>query len=97
MNEILGNSLRYFSKCSVILRRWVRGMNMELEELKTILAWIKLNGIPSELMRALRLSFIASHLGHLLLTNVVSANQGRLNYARVCVEPNVECRLSKEA
>ena len=52
--------------------------------------------MPNKLVHITSLSFIASKFGRPLLTDIVSAKQGRLNYVRVYVKLDLEKRITKK-
>ncbi|KAK1303910.1 hypothetical protein QJS10_CPB11g01511 [Acorus calamus] len=70
----------------IVLRKWSRGMNMEMERLETIPIWIRLPQLPLHLWGKRILSKLASAVGNPLYMDSSTANRSRIEYARICVE-----------
>ncbi|GAV83738.1 DUF4283 domain-containing protein, partial [Cephalotus follicularis] len=68
------------------LRKWVLGMSFCKDSLKSILVWVKLSNIPSELWTKAGLSYEASALGVPLCMDATTLAGTRVSSARICVE-----------
>ena len=66
------------------------------EEPTIVPTWVKLFDIPSELAHVAGIGFIASHFGKPFLTDAISARQGRLDYARICVEFHAAAEIRRK-
>ena len=74
LHEILETGLWHFAKCLVFLNHWRKDIGLTSEEPKIIPIWIRLHGVPNELIHALRLSFLVSRFGNPLSTDAISTN-----------------------
>lgn len=61
-------------------------MGVELEEMKTILIWIIVKHIPTELWDDKGFSIVGSAVGNPLFTDTLTEERKRTSYARICVE-----------
>ncbi|KAK1262135.1 hypothetical protein QJS04_geneDACA020460 [Acorus gramineus] len=77
----------------IVLRKWSRGMNMEMERLKTIPIWIRLPQLPLHLWGKRMLIKLASAVGNPLYMDSSTANRSRIEYARICVEISASSSL----
>lgn len=75
---------------SLIVRKWAADMeNLEMY-LKKLPVWVELKGIPLELFTRRGIGYISSVLGVPLYMDRFTAEKKRLEYARVCIEIDVE-------
>ena len=81
----------------VVLHRWHKGISLTPEEPKAIPAWVKLFRIPTDLAHNSEISFVASKFSRLLLTDAVSARQGRMDFVCVCIELDASKGFRREA
>ncbi|KAK1326173.1 hypothetical protein QJS10_CPA01g02066 [Acorus calamus] len=70
----------------IVLRKWHRGIKMELERLETIPIWIRFPQLPLHLWGKRMLSKLASIVGTPIYTDSSTANCSRIEYAHICVE-----------
>ncbi|GAV59561.1 DUF4283 domain-containing protein [Cephalotus follicularis] len=68
------------------LRRWEEGMSLSKDSFSSILVWVKLANVPSELWTKPGLSYVASALGVPLCMDAATAAGNCLSFARVCIE-----------
>ncbi|XP_044493796.1 uncharacterized protein LOC123217066 [Mangifera indica] len=73
----------------LFVRRWEKNLSMVAENIKKIAVWIKFYGVPLEYWSLKGFSHIASVLGRPLYVDSVTEEGSRLEYARICVEINV--------
>ncbi|XVF81983.1 hypothetical protein PTKIN_Ptkin16aG0006400 [Pterospermum kingtungense] len=73
----------------LIVRKWEPGIKPLEFDLSTMPVWFHLRNVPLELFTQKGLSCIASVLGTPLFMDRITANQERLEYAKVCVEIDV--------
>ncbi|KAK1308353.1 hypothetical protein QJS10_CPA09g00834 [Acorus calamus] len=66
--------------CPIVLRKWHRGMLMELELLETIPIWIRLPQLPLHLWGKRMLSKLASVVGIPLFMDSATANYTRIEF-----------------
>ncbi|KAK1278351.1 hypothetical protein QJS04_geneDACA014814 [Acorus gramineus] len=71
---------------SIVLRRWSRGMRMEIERLETIPIWIRFPALPLHMWGTRLIRKLASAIGKLLYMDTATANRSRIAFARVCIE-----------
>ncbi|KAL4363298.1 hypothetical protein GQ457_04G010390 [Hibiscus cannabinus] len=71
---------------TIILRKWLPGMNYETVSLDSAPIWVKLWHIPLELYSQQGLGYLASALGKPLYTDKATALKQHLEYAKICVE-----------
>ncbi|KAK2977066.1 hypothetical protein RJ640_017590 [Escallonia rubra] len=81
-----------FDNKPMVLKPWTKDMSMEKEGLKTVPIWIKLPQLPLQFWSKSMLST----LGKPLFTDRMTASHERLNYARVCVEMDVDSDFPQE-
>ncbi|KAK1327173.1 hypothetical protein QJS10_CPA01g01639 [Acorus calamus] len=70
----------------IVLRRWSRGMRMEMERLETIPIWIRFPALPLHMWGTRLISKLASAIGKPLYMDTATANRSRIAFARVCIE-----------
>ncbi|GAV87229.1 DUF4283 domain-containing protein, partial [Cephalotus follicularis] len=68
------------------LRRWEEGMSLSKDSFSSILVWVKLYNVPSDLWTKTGLSYVASALGVPLCMDAATTAGNCLSFARVCVE-----------
>ncbi|KAK1257342.1 hypothetical protein QJS04_geneDACA022597 [Acorus gramineus] len=71
---------------SIVLRRWSRGMRMEMEGLETTPIWIRFPALPVHMWGTRLISKLASAIGKPLYMDTATANRSRITFARVCIE-----------
>ncbi|KAK1258850.1 hypothetical protein QJS04_geneDACA020257 [Acorus gramineus] len=77
----------------IVLRKWARGMMMELERLETIPIWICFPQLPLHLWGKRMLSKLSSVIGTPLYMDSSTATRSRVELARICVEISANSSL----
>ncbi|KAK1307758.1 hypothetical protein QJS10_CPA09g00850 [Acorus calamus] len=70
----------------IVLRKWNRGMKLEMERLETIPIWIRLPHLPLHLWGTRMLSKLSSVIGTPLYMDSSTSSRSRIEFARICVE-----------
>ncbi|XP_044491520.1 uncharacterized protein LOC123215472 [Mangifera indica] len=73
----------------LFVRKWEKNLSMVAENIKKIAMWVKFYGVPLEYWSLKGFSHIASVLGRPLYVDSVTEEGSRLEFARICVEINV--------
>ncbi|KAK1307315.1 hypothetical protein QJS10_CPA10g01534 [Acorus calamus] len=77
----------------IVLRRWNRGMRLEIERLETIPLWIRFPALPLHMWGTRLISKLASAVGKPLYMDTATASRSRVDFARVCVEISAQSEL----
>ncbi|KAK1267576.1 hypothetical protein QJS04_geneDACA016668 [Acorus gramineus] len=77
----------------IVLRKWSRGMKMEMERLETIPIWIRFPQLPLHLWGKRMLSKLASVVGTPLYMDSLTATRSHIEFARICVEISASSTL----
>ncbi|MQM07005.1 hypothetical protein Taro_039839, partial [Colocasia esculenta] len=77
----------------MILRRWEKGLRMELESLKNIPVWVSIHSLPIHLWSKKFISKLCSTIGEPLFMDRLTAERRRLSFARACVMVSSEVEL----
>ncbi|XP_077231942.1 uncharacterized protein LOC143865497 [Tasmannia lanceolata] len=85
-DQILEMGGHTYASRPLILRRWSPGLPLEQPELSTIPIWVKLPGLPLQYWNNEGISKIGSVIGNPLYMDSKTADETRLNFARICVE-----------
>ncbi|KAF9619282.1 hypothetical protein IFM89_006469 [Coptis chinensis] len=78
-----------------MIRQWSEELEYQRSLINTIPIWVKFSAVPKQLWTRRGISMIASRIGKPLSWDVATKNRQRLNFARVCVEVNVQCKYPK--
>ncbi|KAK1318276.1 hypothetical protein QJS10_CPB04g00872 [Acorus calamus] len=78
---------------AIVLRRWSRGMRMEMERLETIPIWIRFPALPLHMWGLRLISKLASAIGKPLYMDTATASRSRVAFARVCIEISAQSEL----
>ncbi|XP_044478338.1 uncharacterized protein LOC123205457 [Mangifera indica] len=73
-----------------LVRKWTTNLPMVINDVKKVAIWIRMYGIPLEFWTPKGLSYIASAIGSPLYMDSVTEEGTRLEYARVCIEIEVD-------
>ncbi|KAI8554240.1 hypothetical protein RHMOL_Rhmol05G0083100 [Rhododendron molle] len=74
----------------LVLKKWQPHMALIKEQLQTVPIWVHFYNVPFEYWTACGLSYIASSVGKPLYCDEVTAKCKRMNFAKVCVEVNLD-------
>ncbi|KAK1297666.1 hypothetical protein QJS10_CPB15g01195 [Acorus calamus] len=77
----------------IVLRRWSRGMRLEIERLETIPVWIRFPALPLHMWGTRLISKLASAIGKPLYMDSATAGRSHIAFARVCVEISAQLEL----
>ncbi|KAK1257610.1 hypothetical protein QJS04_geneDACA002455 [Acorus gramineus] len=77
----------------IVLRRWNRGMRLEIERLETIPLWIRFPALPLHMWGNRLISKLASAIGKPLYMDTATTNRSRVEFARVCIEVSTQTEL----
>ncbi|XP_038991297.1 uncharacterized protein LOC120114449 [Hibiscus syriacus] len=81
---------------TLILRKWEPSLKRLDFDLSKISIWIHIYNVPLELFNQVGLSYIASGIGILISMDYVTALRTRLQFAKVCVEIDVNDEIPKQ-
>ncbi|KAF5187207.1 Rna exonuclease [Thalictrum thalictroides] len=73
-----------------VVRPWTQEVEKLRKDVKTIPIWANLYNIPKELWSEKGLSYLASLMGKPVCLDEATAKRERLNFARVCIEVNLD-------
>ncbi|XP_044464432.1 uncharacterized protein LOC123194978 [Mangifera indica] len=73
-----------------LVRKWTTNLPMVINDVKNVAIWIRMYGIPLEFWTPKGLSYIASAIGIPLYMDFVTEEGIRLEFARVCIEIEVD-------
>ncbi|KAI8573389.1 hypothetical protein RHMOL_Rhmol01G0273400 [Rhododendron molle] len=77
----------------MVLKQWQPQMCLQKDQLQKIPLWAQFYNVPLELWTAAGLSYVASAVGKPLYADSVIEQCKRLNYAKICVEIDVNSEL----
>ncbi|KAG5548392.1 hypothetical protein RHGRI_013920 [Rhododendron griersonianum] len=83
----------HFGGRLLVLQQWHPHMCLQKELVSKIPIWVQLYNVPLELWTAQGLSYVASAIGRPLYADRMTETCKRLNYAKVCVEVDVDSEL----
>ena len=83
----------YIASRLFIVNPWKPFIEQELSTLKTVPIWVNLFNIPYQFWTEKGLSLVASYLGTPLMLDVPTLEKKRLDFARVCVEIDIDCEF----
>lgn len=94
-SRVLEGGPYFFSRKYLVLKDWHRMLVPSTDHPSTIPAWIKIHKLPLECWTQEGLSRITSTIGKTLHVDIATAQQQRLDFARVCVEVSANSDLPK--
>ncbi|KAF7154821.1 hypothetical protein RHSIM_Rhsim01G0009400 [Rhododendron simsii] len=83
----------HFGGRLLVLKQWHPHICLKKELVSKIPIWVQLYNVPLELWTAPGLSYVASAIGRPLYADCMTETCKRLNYAKVCVEVDVDSEL----
>ena len=83
----------YIASRLFIVKPWKPFIEQELSTLKTVPIWVNLINIPYQFWTEKGLSLVASYLGTPLMLDAPTLEKKRLDFARVCVEIDIDCEF----
>ncbi|GJS79066.1 putative reverse transcriptase domain-containing protein [Tanacetum coccineum] len=91
LNSMLENGPWFICNHPLILRKWNSDVDLLKEDVRNVLVWVKLHGVPIMVFSEDGLSAIATKLGTLLMLDSDTSDMclqswGRSSYARVMIE-----------
>ncbi|KAF7145034.1 hypothetical protein RHSIM_Rhsim04G0043700 [Rhododendron simsii] len=91
--EVIEAGPWHFGGRLLVLQQWHPHMCLKKELVSKIPIWVQLYNVPLELWTAPGLSYVASAIGRPLYADRMTETCKRLNYAKVCVEVDVDSEL----
>ncbi|XP_074293298.1 uncharacterized protein LOC141620281 [Silene latifolia] len=91
-NKVLQSGYYMFDNKPLIVKEWVKDLEMKKEDVKTVPAWIRLHSLPLKFWGK-GLPKIASLVGKYVKSDGATEERTRLGYARVMVEMEVDQKL----
>lgn len=83
----------HFGDRLLVLKQWHPHMCLEKEQLQKIPIWAQFYNVPLDLWTATGLSYVASAVGKPLYADCTTETCQRLNYAKFCVEIDINSEL----
>lgn len=74
----------------MFVQKWTKNLSIVTGKIKKVGVWVKIYDIPLEFWSEKGFSYIASGLGHLLYLDSVTTDGTRLEFARICIEMEVD-------
>eukprot|EP00252_Welwitschia_mirabilis_P015752 TRINITY_DN3492_c0_g1_i2.p1 TRINITY_DN3492_c0_g1~~TRINITY_DN3492_c0_g1_i2.p1 ORF type:complete len:170 (-),score=3.86 TRINITY_DN3492_c0_g1_i2:672-1181(-) len=93
MQNVLDKGPWPFDNRPLILKPWTPATVLETDRISKFPIWVKLPCFKLHLWSVKILSKIASVIGKRICTDGITASQGRLSYARFCVEISPDFEL----
>lgn len=93
--KVLEGGPYFFSRRYLVLNDWHRMLVPSTAHPSTIPAWVKIHKLPLECWTEEGLSHIASTIGRPLYVDNATAQQQRIDFARICVEVSANSNFPK--
>ncbi|XP_044472222.1 uncharacterized protein LOC123200907 [Mangifera indica] len=81
---------------SFLIRKWTTNLPMVINDVKKVAIWVKMYGIPLKFWTPKGLSYLASAIGNPLYMDSITEEGIRLEYARVCIEIEVDSECPED-
>lgn len=91
--EVIEAGPWHFGGKLMVLKQWQPHMSLVKEQVNRIPIWAQLYNVPLDLWTTTGLSYVASALGKPLYADRMTESCKRLNYAKICVEVDVNSEL----
>ncbi|KAB5514160.1 hypothetical protein DKX38_028066 [Salix brachista] len=93
IEEVLARGPWMFGGKTILLQKWKPGFQFDKNKIRSLPVWARLHGLPFPLWTTQCLSMAASMLGKPLACDESTLQGRRMEYARVCVEIEVDTPL----